>query len=272
MQLRVAFYLVMLLLCSSRQVFGQTDSADDEFVTKPLLAVIEDYVFRIPGQAACKLRPQPIMVWSNPATFDQKGIVLVWMHQNRPQLVATVFQSMHPDGQRIMFEGHSLATGAFEGILKETRFWNIAKPGVEFHEVKELSPAPVATRRQLQMRQLARDFEVVLTNDDDSKQTLRLLPTPVLTYEPNVDTCLDGAMFAFAATGTDPDAFLLIETVRKNNAMQFQYGFARFHFRDLVATRKNETVWHVETDMGMLNNFRGNLKYKSAVYNFFRTK
>ncbi len=122
------------------------------------------------------------------------------------------------------------------------------------------------------MRQLAREFDVVLTNEDDTKLNLRLLPTPVLTYEPNTDQCVDGAMFAFAATGTDPDAFLLIETVRKNSALQFQYALARFHFRELQATRKSETVWHVDSDTGMLNNFRGSTKYRHAAYNFFRAK
>ncbi len=244
----------------------------DEFDPAPLIKVAEQYSFQVPGQTPSTLQTQPIMVWSNPAVFDQKGVVLVWMHQQRPQVVATVFQSQHPDGQRIMFEAHSLAHGPLEGAYNQSRFWKLDAAGVAFRDAKEIAPAPVAARRQLQMRQLAREFQVVLTNEGGDKQSLRLLPTPVATYEPNTDQCSDGAMFAFAATGTDPDAFLLIETVRRDNAMHFQYGFARFHFRDLVATRKGETVWHVEDEPGMLNNFRGSAKYRNAAYTFFRAK
>lgn len=250
-------------------VHGQSEAT---FETDRFIRTAKEYKFHAPEGTDFSLREQPIMVWSNPATFDQKGVVLVWTDQSRPQVVATLFESTHPDGVRIMFEAHALARGPMEGYLKENRFWNVEKPGVTFQTLTDTAPLATGSRRQLQMRQLAREYQVVLTDDTDNKTTLRLLPTPVLTYEPNTDQCIDGALFAFAATGTDPDAFLLVETIRDKNALRFQVAFARFHFRELTATRKEQMVWHVDADLGMLNNFRGNTKYRSSVYNFFRIK
>ncbi len=145
MDTRVAgIFALALLFVSQSWALGQTDASFD---TAPLIKTAQEHIFRTPNESAFVLREQPIMVWSNPATFDQKGIVLVWLNKDRPQVVATFFHSTHPDGVRTMFEGHSLSQGPIEGSLRENRFWDVQKPGVIFKALTEPVPAPVAARR-----------------------------------------------------------------------------------------------------------------------------
>ncbi len=250
----------------------ENTAQEDAFDITPYVKEASDYHFRLKEAKDTKdfeLRGKPIMIWSNPAKFDQKGCVLAWMHDGRPQVIGTLYSSVHNDGTRRAFEVHSLSRQAIEGRYKETTFW-APTAGVQFESLESTTPGPTVQRRMLQMRQMSREFSVELVDQGDNHQTLRLLPTPVITYEPNSAECVDGAVFAFAATGTDPDSFLIIETVKQSERLSFQYAFARFHFRELTATRNNQVVWHVDGNDAMLNNFRGSPRYRSSPYNFFR--
>src|SRR5262249_37749952 len=73
---------------------------------------------------------------------------------------------------------------------------------------------------------------------------LRLLPQPLLRYEPGVKDIVDGALFAFSL-GTDPEAILVLEAHQAGVKTEWEYAFARFHFIDIKAAYKGREVWHV---------------------------
>lgn len=232
-----------------------------------------EYHFGVEGQPDFELRPQPVMLWSNPAKYDQKGAVFVWMQNGRPQVIGTLYDSVHAGRPRSAVELHSLADGAVQGRYRDVVFWQPAGSGLKFEAVGskgELTTAP--QRKLLQFRQISREFGATLIDVDGNKVPLRLLPTPILTYEPQSDDCTDGAIFALAATGTDPDVFLIVENRKVAGKLGLHYAFARFHFRELVGTRNDETVWKAEPKLEMVGNFRSSPGVRSAPYTFFRVK
>ncbi len=75
------------------------------------------------------------------------------------------------------------------------------------------APATTPAERLRQMRDLAREFHIVMETES-GRSDLRLLTQPVYRYEAKTD----GALFAFVLT-TDPEAWLLIEErERRGNA------------------------------------------------------
>lgn len=262
---------ILCWLCAS--YFAPACQAQDAADAKHFVEEASKYRFSAAGQPAFELRQPAVMVWSNPAAFDQKGAVFVWMQSGRPQVIGTLFDSVRSGMPRSAMELHSLADTAIEGQFQGTEFWQPASSGLKFEPVGnngELATAP--QRRLLQLRQIAREFSATLTNPDGSQVPLRLLPTPILTYESQSEAGASGAIFAFAATGTDPDAFLIIENRKVGGKLELQYAFARFHFRQLTAMRGGATVWTAAARTEMTRNFRGSPAIRNEPYVFFRVK
>lgn len=249
---------------------GQVASDDKNF-----FGSAREYHFRSgkQGEIDFELRQKPVMVWSNPATFDQKGAVFVWMQDSRPMVLGTLFDSLHSGQPRSSIELLSLSDTEIIGRIDDVEFWHPAQSGLKWESHSGIAEIGITSqRRLLQMRQISREFEATLTNQDDSKLQLRLLPTPILSYEPKNDVATDGAIFAFAATGTDPDVLLLIENRMANGKHTFHFAFARFHFRELTASRGKVEVWKADPKVEMTGNFLGSPSYRDSPYVFFRVK
>ncbi|MGN6544334.1 MAG: hypothetical protein ACTHK7_04750 [Aureliella sp.] len=263
--------LLVVVLCAasfSLRCAGQEKSEASHFHQ-----TASEYQFGIPGQPDLELREKPVMVWSNPAKYNQTGAVFVWMQAGRPQLIGTFYDSVHAGKPRSAVELHSLADAPIAGRFGGAEFWHPANSGLKFAPVGgDMQLASTPQRKLLQFRQISREFGATLTDTDGSKLPLRLLPTPILTYEPQRDAGTDGAIFAFAATGTDPDAFLIIENRKVDGKLALHYAFARFHFRELIGTRGDQTVWHAEPRLEMMANFRNSPGVRGAAYTSFRTK
>lgn len=264
-------FFLMCVLCWT--AFSSQCLGEDKNDATNFLAAASEYHFGVPGQPKFELRRQPVMVWSNPAKYDQKGAVFVWMQNGRPQVIGTFYDSVHSGRARSAVELHSLSSGAIEGRFREVEFWHPPGSGLKFEPVggnATLGSAP--QRKLLQLRQISREFGATLIDVDSNKVPLRLLPTPILNYEPKDDVCTDGAIFALAATGTDPDVFLIIENRKIDGKLALYYAFARFHFRELIGTRDNQTVWKAEPKPEMMTNFRSSPAVRNAPYTVFRVK
>lgn len=106
-------------------------------------------------------------------------------------------------------------------------------------------PAATAAGRLAQMRRLSEQFSIRMEPMDEQPTQLRLLPQPIYRYEDNAAGVVDGAVFSFAE-GTDPEALLMLEAVRKPNAEAYwQYSLAKMTSRPIVARRHDEVVWSV---------------------------
>ena len=272
--LRITLFILVQFF-GSISLFLSHCLGQDASDSKNFMESAREYHFRSgkQGEMDFELRQKPVMVWSNPATFDQKGAVFVWMKEGRPMVLGTLFDSVHSGQPRSSIELLSLSDSEIIGRTDDADFWHPLQSGLKWESQSGIAEIGITSqRRLLQMRQISREFEATLTNQDESKLQLRLLPTPILTYEPRNDVATEGGIFAFAATGTDPDVLLLIENRTANGKHAFHFAFARFHFRELIASRANVEIWKADPKVQMTGNFIGSPSYRDSPYVFFRVK
>lgn len=215
-----------------------------------------------------KLHEKPVLNWVNPAGNGEDGVVYVWLKDGRPEVAGSVWTYLDPRAKRTLRKHafHSLVevpvTARFNGQL----IWAPKEAGVKFHSVPAADrPAESARNRLTQMRSLSRQFGVTIERLNGDVSELRLLAQPLLRYEPKQGPAKDGAIFAFA-TGTDPDALLLIEARQTSEGLEWQYAFARFHFVGLTATHQGQKVWTADKDPDMFKAVFGDPAQYEKVY------
>jgi hypothetical protein len=96
-----------------------------------------------------------------------------------------------------------------------------------------------------QMKQLAQDFSVHAVKtapdyDEGSIWHLRMMAKPVYRYAE--EAAVDGAIFAFAQ-GTDPEAFLILESRPEEGVGRWHFGMAAACVWELHAKRGEREVW-----------------------------
>jgi hypothetical protein len=197
-----------------------------------------------------ELTSTPVLRWANPAANGEDGAVFVWLSQGRPEAIGTFFTYRRASTGEIVLKHslHSLSSQSLTADYRDQRVWWPKVPGVEFRPVQQSPPpAETARLRLLQMKALAKEFSGKLVDLKGASFDLRLLPQPLVRYEPSRTNVLDGAIFALAE-GTDPQALVLIEARRTREGPRWEYGFARFHFAHLWGYHRDKEVWHVEAD------------------------
>jgi hypothetical protein len=105
----------------------------------------------------------------------------------------------------------SLSSELVRAEWADARPFKARKPGIDWQELDE-EPAHTRAARLQQMRRLARRFSAEIVHDDDGmkKSQMRMLTQPLYRSDES-DAVLDGAVFGFTGTGTNPDALLLLE-------------------------------------------------------------
>lgn len=206
-------------------------------------------------QQRLELRPQPVLTWTNADNFQ--GSVFVWTSGGRPEVVGCVGSRQSEAGDCFVFhELHSLSLG----LIQPARFgdgkrvWEPARGGVELLDV-DRAPVPAASERQrlTQMRNLAREFTGWMKQDGDTTE-LRLLPQPIFRYDAPDQGAIDGALFALVWKGTDPDILLLLENREVQGKPRWQFGLARFNWREMWVKRNDKEVWRVQmSGLGVTN-------------------
>lgn len=240
------------LLCGQAPVADEPGPASREGLLQEFLQDAKTYeiTLRTDPPAVLQLNEKPVLNWVNPAANDEDGVVYVWTKDGRPEVIASVWNMTD---QRTMLlrrkhAFHSLSDAAIEARTDSQLIWAPKTPGLSFRSVPGAeSPAVNARLRFTQMRALARQFTVSLERLRGEKSELRLLTQPLFRYEPSRGPVKEGAIFAFA-TGTDPDALLVLEARETADGLQWQYAFARFHFVQVTAFHKGQEVWKVEKD------------------------
>lgn len=223
------------------------------------------------SDAPLAFRRAPLLRWTNPVRNDQQGAVFVWMDSGRPQVVGSSFHYAPSGREATIHEFHSLSDRPLVATRDGKEFWHPSSK-LKFSRLEGLPPPATSSQaRQLQMRALSRRVTVQMTDNHGSVTQLRLLSRPVISYQPDDASGVDGAMFAFAAGGTDPDAFLLIENRTHDGQSAWDFAFARFHYNELAAQIDGSEVWQVEAATGMQGNFWGSKKFRDALYLSIRT-
>src|SRR5262245_55966423 len=99
------------------------------------------------------------------------------------------------------------------------------------------------------MRDLARQFsgEILRVAATDERHQMRLLPRPLYRYPEGVPGIVDGAVFGFTGTGTNPDLLFVLELPTDSG---WQFGLAGMTAEGLNVRLKDQIVWRLPHSAG----------------------
>ena len=192
-----------------------------------------------------ELHDAPVYKWKAASASDGVfGSVYLWTHKGCAENVVCLWRSGEGRGNVLKHEIHSLSPAVLEALCTSSHTW---KPTASLERKQlETAPAPAekATARLLQMRRLAADCSGYTEAAGGVRRELRLLPAPLYRYESTDSDVLDGALFGFVCTvGTDPEAFLLLESRRTPEGQRWHYALARFSHADSFISFEGKPVW-----------------------------
>jgi hypothetical protein len=149
----------------------------------------------------------------------------------------------------LVHEFHTLSTHKVFPVTPDTSQYQWTPGRGITPEIVE-SPSNVAespSQRRKQMRDLARSFAARSRAQNGDTWELRLLPTPLLQYEPSTGEVLQGALFAMVSSaGTDPEVLLLIEArhpPQNEKAWAWYVAALRFSDKELIIERNKKLFW-----------------------------
>ena len=215
-----------------------------------------------------ELRREPIYRWTNPTRVGgQTGDVFIWTHRGRPEAVGSIFSHPHDNGRErvVCHELHSLSTAVLTVDRPGPNPWVPEAPGVDLKPVPDApAPAETAPQRLAQLRALAREFSGRSLSDTGQAWELRLLPRPLHRYESTDPDVIDGAIFAFVSTATDPEILLVLEARKTAAGPAWVFGAARFSDMNLWLRHKQHEVWTSIRDAQ--NTFNHDAKHRFRFY------
>ncbi len=246
--------LIVTLLLSSAVVLlpsrlpGQTeDTSSQSRPTSPLRRLIEASLKSCEITSAENKKPMTARValrWTNNTRGSEDGATVLFLEDGIPHAVCSIY----PWEQRLHLELDSVSRAGLLGQINGAAIWRPATAGVEYRPVPdEEAPGSSPAIRLRQMKALAGKFSSTMLgwkSDKSDREPLRLLPQPLYRYETTATgSCFDGAVFAFVQ-GTDPEALLLMEAVRKGNIERWEYAFVRQTSGELEGRFQDAIVWH----------------------------
>jgi hypothetical protein len=202
-------------------------------------------VTRDEKEVLAKLHDKPVFRYSDAPRRIEDATLWVWLDQKRPVALQKIEASNARNRPSWTHCFASLAEDTLSVSWPGDRTFETTKPGVTFATIPNApKPAATAPARQLQLRELVRRFSATITIDPKKNVTeeLRLLPRPVFTYGADAEPVQAGAIFGFAANGTNPDAYLLIEL----RSGVWRSGWTRMTTGGLAARLDDKEVWTAE--------------------------
>jgi hypothetical protein len=205
------------------------------------------------GRTKLELGEQPVMRWDNHRSFIVDAATFVWFDDHRPQVIG----GMWIKNGHAFFDLQSLAAQPLNATVDGVTRWSTSRPGISWEAAASgIPPAATRVERLRQMKELAEEFNVYAVKtapdyDEGSLWHLRMMARPIYRYAK--DAAVDGAIFAFAQ-GTDPEAFLILESRQDNGTGQWDFALAPACVWELHAKRGEREVWfrpkwnHQDTD------------------------
>jgi hypothetical protein len=253
------------------ELFSQEDKQPEVDLSE-FRAMAKDYVITSEdSEQPLTLHPQSILHWGNPIRTQERGGVFVWTRDGRPQVVGSMFTYLYDNRPHLKHEMQSVADGPLEAKYKDMLAWTPKRPGVVWQPLAEVAtPGKNERTRLVQMRQVARQFQLTLESPQGEKTELRLLAQPIFRYASKSAGVVDGAVFSYAVA-TEPEALLFVEAAGPPGRETFRYAFARFHYWKLTAVdRAGKLAWSVEADTSHTYNPIGTAANLEKTYNSYQ--
>ncbi len=168
------------------------------------------------------------------------GRIYLWTEQGCPVLIGGVFTETlgFREAVNVIYEFHSLDSKSLQVEQREILL-DCPTAGIKWLPLEGIrSPQPSRVFRMVQMRDIARSFQVSGIHPRLGPVTYELLPNPIYRYEKETSMATDGAIFAIGAS-TDPSVFVLIEG--RDNA--WWVAFARSNVMAFKIERNNQPFY-----------------------------
>jgi len=208
-------------------------------------------VYTLDAGAKTALKPLsgPLFRYSDQPRLILDATVWGWATRGRPLAMEKIEFYRRPKGQRQWFYCMtSLSEGLVEAEWPDGQRWSAKQPGLE---LRSLPDGPKAAGREfarlLQLKQVARRFSPTISDPPAGwQEEMRLLPRHVCRYSDPDSGVLDGAIFAFATNGTNPDLLLVIELHGRDvSDSVWKYGLARMTAGQVSVRLDHKEVWSV---------------------------
>lgn len=241
--MRSSCYAMVLLVACRSSGSAQEDSGDLFEQMKPLS---RQTVVRVGGQdgaQSAELIPTPVFRYSDQPRRIADATLWAWVHDGRLVALQKIEASRQNSRWTYCFASFSAAPlevrwpnrDLFEATGREVGFQDVPK-----------GPAPSDKPfvRLQQMKQMAGRFTATIENrpDGTNSENMRLLPKPVFLYppQPELPTL---AVFGYASSGTNPDAFLVLQAEADGDSLKWTYGLRRMTTGGVTVKLEGETVW-----------------------------
>jgi hypothetical protein len=174
----------------------------------------------------------------------------VWGYgtKGRPSCIQKVECYRLPGSPKYFYCMASLSDGLVSATWRNGRTWSANKPGIQMLPLPD-GPKAASTQsgRLLQIKSAIRQFSATFSDPAGGvREEIRLLPRPIYRYADPGAGLQDGAIFAFATNGTNPDLLILIELHGPDLARAtWKYGPARMTLGQLTVRLDNRDVWSV---------------------------
>jgi hypothetical protein len=243
---------VAILVCLLTSVANavEPDPAAAESVRQQRLEQMKGLIDEVslgtddPSPLELKRLDRPILRYTNPLTDSiEEGALFLWMAGKRP--VAAVSPSFR--GTTIFWELSSLSDTPLKLIRNGVVVWQPPSSSRKSEKFAEAPvPAPAAAGRLVQMRALARRFQVRELRREQWQEG-RLLSQPLHRWEDSSSGVIDGALFGYAET-TDPELLLVIEARQESDAKQATWHFvlAKMTSSPMTVNLDEKQIWSVD--------------------------
>ena len=200
-----------------------------------------------------KLVPEPIMRYSDQYIRAIDATMWAYGSKGRPVAIQKVECYSRPDAPKYLYALFSLSDGLIEAQWPGESGWSSTKPGVEMRVLpRGPKAAPTEAARTLQIKEVIRRFAVTMTGWAEAREEMRLLPRPIHRYGDPDAGLQDGAIFAFAANGTNPNFLMLIELRGADlTHATWNYGGVRATDGKLSVRLDGKEVWSAPWHGGM---------------------
>jgi hypothetical protein len=175
----------------------------------------------------------------------------VWTHEGRPVALQKVEAKYFPStgdpqwGFCFTSVSRDRLSVAFPA---DNRTFRSTEPGIA---MRPLDGAPAvgrgAVQRKRQARELVREFSarVLMDPKNNITQEMRLLTTPIFEYSDSKSQEFAGAIYGFAANGTNPDLLVLLEVGGEASRPAWHFAPARMTSGGVTLKYDDAKVWEV---------------------------
>lgn len=189
----------------------------------------------------CEFHEDPLVRWDNPISQNADGMMFLWTDRGRPVVVTNGFFNFPTQIWGRVFV--SLTNRPIEMRHGDQLFWKPQQPANPFKRLDDAKPpSDKASARLVQMRNIAKEFQVICnwSGKDKSDWQMRLLPTPLYRYQVLEEGVVDGAMFGYVQAG--PEAVLLVEARQTAAGLEWHYLVSRCTTYRIRFVRHDTTI------------------------------